>query len=77
MGLIRSLAFLFRSMAQSTFLTNLGGTVPVAQVAVGAQEQMAVFFATGGALTIDPDGADPLFEVPIVGALPEDLNFIP
>jgi hypothetical protein len=60
-----------------TFLTNLGGTVPVAQVAVGAQEQMAVFFATGGALTIDPDGAAPLFEVPIAGPLPEDLNFIP
>jgi hypothetical protein len=60
-----------------TFLTNLGGTTPVAEVAVGAQEQMAVFFATGGILTIDPDGPGPLFEVPIAGALPEDLNFIP
>jgi hypothetical protein len=60
-----------------TFLTNLGGTPPVAQIAVGAQEQMAVFFSSGGLLTIDPDGPGPLFEVPIAGALPEDLNFIP
>jgi hypothetical protein len=26
---------------------------------------------------IDPDGAGPLFEVPITGPLPETLNFIP
>jgi Bacterial virulence factor lipase N-terminal len=39
-----------------TFLTNLGGTPPVAQVAVGAQQQIAVFLASGGLLTIDPDG---------------------
>ena len=60
-----------------TFLTNIGGTVPVATVAVGGQTQIAVFFVTGGALTIDPDGPGPLFEVPIAGALPEDLGFIP
>jgi fermentation-respiration switch protein FrsA (DUF1100 family) len=60
-----------------TFLTNLGVTLPVAQVAVGAQAQMAIFFATGGTVTIDPDGAGPLFEVPIVPPLPESLNFIP
>jgi len=60
-----------------TFLTNIGGTVPVATAAIGAQSQIAVFFATDGALTIDPDGPGPLFEVPIVGALPEDLGFIP
>lgn len=60
-----------------TFLTNIGGTVPVATVAIGAQTQIAVFFTTGGALTIDPDGPGPLFEVPIAGALPEDLAFIP
>ena len=58
-----------------TFLTNLTGA-PGA-VAVGAQSQIAVFFATNGALTIDPDGPGPLFEVPIAGALPEDLGFIP
>lgn len=58
-----------------TFLTNIVG-VPAA-VAVGAQTQIGVFFATDGALTIDPDGPGPLFEVPIAGALPEDLGFIP
>ncbi|HEU4413361.1 MAG TPA: hypothetical protein VFT65_01165 [Candidatus Angelobacter sp.] len=60
-----------------TFLTNIGGTVPVATVAIGGQTQIAVFFSTDGALTIDPDGPGPLFEVPIAGALPEDLGFIP
>lgn len=60
-----------------TFLTNIGGTPPVAAVAVGAQSQIAIFLATDGALTIDPDGPGPLFEVPIAGALPEDLGFIP
>ncbi|HKR94602.1 MAG TPA: hypothetical protein VJW55_04540, partial [Candidatus Angelobacter sp.] len=60
-----------------TWLTNIGGTVPVATVAIGGQTQIAVFFNTGGALTIDPDGPGPLFEVPIAGALPEDLGFIP
>src|SRR6185437_4597834 len=60
-----------------TFLTNIGGTPPVAAAAVGGQSQIAVFFASGGALTIDPDGPGSLFEVPIAGALPEDLGFIP
>jgi hypothetical protein len=60
-----------------TFLTNIGGTPPVAAVAVGAQSQIAVFLASDGALIIDPDGPGPLFEVPIAGALPEDLGFIP
>jgi hypothetical protein len=58
-----------------TFLTNLAGAPGL--VAVGAQTQIAVFFTTNGALTIDPDGPGPLFEVPITGALPEDLGFIP
>jgi hypothetical protein len=58
-----------------TFLTNLVGA-PGA-VAVGAQTQIAIFFTSGGALTIDPDGPGPLFEVPIAGPLPEDLGFIP
>ena len=64
-----------------TFLTNLvPGPPPLLHpvvVAVGAQTQIGVFFATDGALTIDPDGPGPLFEVPIAGALPEDLGFIP
>lgn len=60
-----------------TFLTNIGGTPPVAAVAVGGQTQIAIFLASDGALTIDPDGPGPLFEVPIAGPLPEDLGFIP
>jgi Bacterial virulence factor lipase N-terminal len=59
-----------------TFLTNLS-PAPVAAAAIGAQSQIAVFFATDGALIIDPDGPGPLFEVPISGPLPEDLGFIP
>jgi hypothetical protein len=57
------------------FLTNIGNPV-AAPVALGAQAQMATFFATDGAVTIDPDGAGPLFEVP-TSMLPEDLAFIP
>jgi len=60
-----------------TFLTNIAGAPAVAAVAVGAQTQIGVFFASNGALTIDPDGSGPLFEVPIAGPLPEDLGFIP
>lgn len=60
-----------------TFLTNIAGTPSVAAVAVGAQTQIGVFLASDGAVTIDPDGPGPLFEVPIAGALPEDLGFIP
>lgn len=60
-----------------TFLTNIAAPLPVALVALGAQTQIAVFFASDGALTIDPDGAGPLFETPISIPLPEDLAFIP
>jgi hypothetical protein len=60
-----------------TFLTNIGSNPDVAAVAVGAQTQIGVFFASDGTLTIDPDGPGPLFEVPINGPLPEALNFIP
>jgi hypothetical protein len=59
-----------------TFLTNIGAAA-TAPLAVAAQTQIAVFFASNGALTIDPDGAGPLFEVPVTLPLPEGLNFIP
>ena len=59
-----------------TFLSNIG-TAAQAPYAVMAQTQIALFFASGGALTIDPDAAGPYFEVPIAGPLPETLNFIP
>jgi len=56
-----------------TFLTRIN--VPaVAGIALAAQEQIAVFFASDGTITTDPG---PLFEVPIVPPLPEDLAFIP
>jgi len=59
-----------------TFLTNIG--VPAAApMAVAAQTQIALFFATDGATVIDPDGAQPLFEMPIVPPLPETLNYLP
>jgi len=59
-----------------TFLTNIGNAA-AAPYAIAAQIQIATFFASGGAMTIDPDGAGPFFETPIAGPLPETLNFIP
>lgn len=49
----------------------------VVPFAIAAQRQIAMFFATDGALVIDPDAAGPFFETPIGGPLPEDLGFIP
>ena len=63
---------LFRS---HTFLSNIGG-VP-GQLAFAAQQQIATFLGSGGAVTIDPDGAGPYFETPIAGPLPEGTNFLP
>jgi hypothetical protein len=59
------------------FLTRIFAPPPVGTVARQAQEQIATFFASDGATTIDPDGAGPLFETPIAGPLPEGLNAIP
>jgi Bacterial virulence factor lipase N-terminal len=59
-----------------TFLTNIA--IPAAvPYAIAAQRQIAAFFASNGALIIDPDGPAPFFEVPIALPLPESLNFIP
>jgi hypothetical protein len=49
---------------------------PGAPFAFEAQAQIAVFFASDGATTIDPDGAGPYFETP-TSILPEDLDFVP
>jgi dienelactone hydrolase len=46
------------------------------EIALGAQEQIARFFASDGTEIIHPEPAR-FFEVPIQGRLPEDLNFIP
>jgi len=54
-----------------TFLTFGVGAEP----AIEAQTQMAIFLASDGTTTVDPDGSGPLFEVPIAGPLPEELNF--
>jgi hypothetical protein len=59
-----------------TFLTNIA-VAATAPIAFAAQGQIATFFATHGALTIDPDGANPIFETPIVLPLPEELNYLP
>ena len=64
-----------------SFLTSI--TSAAALQALAAQAQIAVFFETDGTVVIDPDGpAGPapssvgtFFEVPIVGDLPEGLNF--
>lgn len=49
----------------------------LADIGRSAREQIAEFFASDGETIIDPDGAGSLFEVPIEGPLPEELNFIP
>ena len=59
-----------------TFLTNIG-LAAAAPFAIAAQTQIAVFFASGGTTVIDPDGAQPIFEMPVVLPLPEGLNFLP
>jgi hypothetical protein len=63
-----------------TFLTNIDVTrlpLAVVQLAFSAQTQIATFFSSNGVTVIDPDGPGPFFEVPVVGPLPEALNFIP
>jgi hypothetical protein len=60
-----------------TFLTNLGNSPLAGLNALQAQAQIANFFASDGSDTIDPDGAGPIFETPIVPPLPEGLNFLP
>jgi hypothetical protein len=48
----------------------------VAAIARGAQDQIAVFLGSGGMVINHPEPSR-LFETPIEGPLPEDLNFIP
>ena len=44
-------------------------------VGLAAQIQMAEYLASGGTLTLDPDGPGPIFEVPISTPLPETCNY--
>ncbi len=64
-------AFLLFNSISSLLVPALG------DIGAGAREQIAEFFASNGTSVIDPDGAGTLFEVPISGPLPEELNFIP
>jgi len=59
-----------------TFRIRIDSTVPlVVEVARGAQERIATFFASDGQEVIHPEPAR-FFELPIVLPLPEALNFI-
>jgi hypothetical protein len=44
-------------------------------ISLGMQDQIATFFASDGTVVIHPEPAR-FFEVPVVGPLPEDLNYI-
>jgi len=57
------------------FMTSISNPAWAA-IALGAQEQIATFFASNGATIIHPEPAR-FFEVPIQGPLPEELNYIP
>jgi hypothetical protein len=57
------------------FITNIASASAGAYALMG-QTQMATFFATDGATTIDPDGAGPFFETP-TSMVWEDLAYIP
>ena len=59
-----------------SFLTGVANPA-IAQFALAAQTQIATFFASDGETVIDPDGAAPIFETPMVGPPPEDLAFLP
>src|SRR5262249_13120506 len=60
-----------------TVMMQIDSTNPLVHaIARGAQEQIAIFFASDGTVIIHPEPAR-LFEVPIVLPLPEGLNFIP
>jgi hypothetical protein len=57
------------------FLTRIADPGLSGTVARQAQEQIATFLASDGRVTIDPDGAGPLFETPPAGPLSEGLDF--
>jgi hypothetical protein len=50
--------------------------MPVSTYAFEAQAQLATFLASDGTITVDPDGAGPIFETP-TSMVPEDLAFLP
>ncbi|NDZ18696.1 hypothetical protein C7T35_16145 [Variovorax sp. WS11] len=58
------------------FMTGIGNPASRPH-AIAAQRQIAEFLSSGGTRTVDPDGTQGVFEVPLLGPLPEGLNFIP
>ncbi|HYD61783.1 MAG TPA: hypothetical protein VEC35_15565 [Noviherbaspirillum sp.] len=58
------------------FLTNIGSTAN-RPYAIAAQRMVAEFLSSNGTRTIDPDGEQTIFEMPLVGPLPDGLNYIP
>ena len=57
------------------FMVSIG-VVSFRDIALGAQAQIATFFASDGETLMHPEPAR-FFEVPIQGPLPEELNYIP
>jgi hypothetical protein len=60
------------------FFITVSPTSPNAlfrSITQGVQRQIATFFASNGTVVIHPEPAR-FFEVPVVGPLPEDLNYI-
>ena len=59
------------------FLFDINDTDRLAvEIALGTQQQVAIFFASNGQTIIHP-GPARFFETPIQGQLPEDFNWIP
>jgi hypothetical protein len=57
------------------FMVGIGNPVPLrVQIARGAQEQIAAFFASDGAVVLHPEPAR-FFEVPVSRSLPEGLDY--
>jgi hypothetical protein len=52
------------------------GNIAFRNIALEAQRQVAIFFASDGAVIIQPEPAR-FFEVPMSSPLPEGLNYIP
>jgi hypothetical protein len=58
------------------YLYTVQSAPQFARVALGAQRQIATFFATDGKTVIHPEPRE-LWESPIATPLPEDLYFLP
>jgi hypothetical protein len=58
------------------FISSLLAPPDYSRVALGAQEQIATFYASDGARVIHPAPTE-LWEVPIRSPLPEDLLYLP